>query len=526
MAEETYELRLEQEGFHIIPVGAEQLSLHPAVGGQLAVQLLPSSAVQAKGLKDLSPNLFLSTEEQKEEHLVIQYGDSWFQDLLGELSNLGGQILDYPVFCTDGIAWSNRVILASLAPYLSPHLDEDSCLVLPDCRLSQFLLFHNHLFSRSGLTSAEVSSVSRIAATLGLAPVTTQVTPNYHQEDKVDYQLAFSKQHREYLDKVLGHSDLASQVLRVADRPKRMIHPDFLSAVMRPCSPSSAAEPEYARTECAECGRTFEDVEMFKSHMETLHQTLDRPRERKYSCKFCDKNFHYQLNVKKHMFLVHPGCKDGQLGKENQENGQDMEVDEDEEGDMLEKKGKIQCPELEHFKCKICGEYNKSKRALVAHIQSHYGGGYKCEFPGCDSVFKENAKLTRHKLVHTGVKAFKCSYCHLAFSLRHNLKMHEKTHTRTDLLQCRFCGYQTIQRSNMRLHEATHGEFGDKMAATQGGRGKAGKAATRQHGKPRDSSPENSPVKAEATVRLKETEQETPDEIEKFIAEMEKDQEM
>merc|ERR1712126_525650 len=124
-----------------------------------------------------------------------------------------------------------------------------------------------------------------------------------------------------------------------------------------------------------------------------------------------------------------------------------------------------------------------------------------------------------------GVKAFKCSYCHLAFSLRHNLKMHEKTHTRTDLLQCRFCGYQTIQKSNMRLHEASHGEFGEKLVS-QGGKGKAGKVATRQQGKPRDSPPENSPVKAEATVRLEDAEQETPDEIEKFIAEMEKDQEM
>merc|ERR1711890_58410 len=96
---------------------------------------------------------------------------------------------------------------------------------------------------------------------------------------------------------------------------------------------------------------------------------------------------------------------------------------------------------------------------------------------------------------------------------------------RTDLLQCRFCGYQTLQKSNMRLHEATHGEFGEKMA-TQGGKGKAGKAATRQQGKQRDSPPENSPIKAEASVRLEDAVQETPDEIEKFIAEMEKDQEM
>ena len=69
----------------------------------------------------------------------------------------------------------------------------------------------------------------------------------------------------------------------------------------------------------------------------------------------------------------------------------------------------------------------------MAALQAHYGGGYACDYPGCTSVFKENAKLKRHKLVHTGEKAFKCDYCGLSFSLRHNLKTHEKTHTRIEL---------------------------------------------------------------------------------------------
>ena len=47
-------------------------------------------------------------------------------------------------------------------------------------------------------------------------------------------------------------------------------------------------------------------------------------------------------------------------------------------------------------------------------------------------MFRENAKLKRHKLVHTGEKAFRCETCGLSFSLRHNLKTHEKTHTRHD----------------------------------------------------------------------------------------------
>lgn len=139
------------------------------------------------------------------------------------------------------------------------------------------------------------------------------------------------------------------------------------------------------------------------------------------------------------MFLVHPGCKEQQVdGKENVESIRDIGDGTDRsEVKKLIAIGQVFNSETDQFRCKICGENCKTKRALLAHIQAHYGGGYKCDFPGCDSVFKENAKLTRHKLVHSGVKAFKCGYCHLAFSLRHNLKMHEKTHTRADMLQCR-----------------------------------------------------------------------------------------
>ena len=92
-----------------------QVDLQGGVGGQIAVQLLPQSqgASSTKGLmKELPSNLFLEQPgDQKEEgQLVIQYGDSWFQDLLADLGRLGGSALDFPVFCSDGIAWSNRLV--------------------------------------------------------------------------------------------------------------------------------------------------------------------------------------------------------------------------------------------------------------------------------------------------------------------------------------------------------------------------------------------------------------------------------
>ena len=512
MAEDTYELRLEQEGFHIIPVhGGEvamsqnktifistvwQVDLHGGVGGQIAVQLLQAQSQQGasstKGLmKELPSNLFLeqpSGDHKEEGQLVIQYGDSWFQDLLSDLGRLGTCALDFPVFCSDGIAWSNRLVnfqslgvlamkyfrllLASVSPLLTASLDdEDSCLILPDCSLAHFNQFHQHLFSRA-LPITSVAAVSRVAS---LLCVPSLLLPRIHSSSKsfntqfLDYQAIFSRQQREYLDKCYGNRWVANQVLKVAERPARRRQPlAFLASVMRPSSPLGI--PDQETVWCDQCSISFANKELLDQHMEILHKALAKPRERNFPCSFCDKRFQFQDNVQKHILLVHPGLKERPDDKENVEGAPELNrIDKRTDSKKESPQQQSQPTDVgDQFKCKICGDYCRTKRALLAHMQAHYGGGYRCDFPGCESVFKENAKLTRHKLVHTGVKAWKCSYCHLAFSLKHNLKMHEKTHTRTDMLKCRLCNYQTIQKSNLRLHEATHGEAGVKVR--RGGR--------------------------------------------------------
>ena len=91
--------------------------------------------------------------------------------------------------------------------------------------------------------------------------------------------------------------------------------------------------------------------------------------------------------------------------------------------------------------------------------------------------------------------------------------MHEKTHTRTDLQKCRYCPYETIQKSNMRLHEATHTRLPGKVRGRPAGRQNKGIA--------------NAMIGNNEQKNAKENINEgAPDEIEQFIAEMEKDQSM
>ena len=326
-------------------------------------------------------------------------------------------------------------------------------------------------------------------------------------------------------------------MLKVADRPARRRQPlDFLASVMRPTSPLGN---EQEHVWCDQCSISFSNSALLDQHIEILHKALAKPRERNFPCSFCDKRFHFQENVQKHIILVHPGRKEGPDGKENVEGASEVNQSDRNISPSKDSPNKItnqnQASDISgQFKCNICGDHLRSKRALLAHMQAHYGGGYKCDFPGCESVFKENAKLTRHKLVHTGVKAWKCSYCHLAFSLKHNLKMHEKTHTRTDMLKCRICNYQTIQKSNLRLHEATHGEAGIKVKREER-LVKGNLSLSKLKLTPfRDSSSTSSPLKGtEGADRPGEEQRqeesnthETHDEIEKFIAEMEKDQDL
>jgi len=545
MSEETYELRLDPEGFQIIPVGSDQLAVHSvdAVhGGDQIVTILPETLVhgdQDRNHKNLQPTLFLSADDSQNlvasgvqfienhkieaeethenENLVIQYGETWFQDFLVNLQGIGNNMMDFPIFCSDGIFWSNRLILASLGNFLTDFLGEDSCLILPDFLKSEFRIFHEYLFSKDNISHSDMIDVCKIGAVFGFQFYTGMQYEGPKSE--VNYQEIFKNQQEEYFKKVYGHAELVNHVMKVADKPKKPKVSVFLNEFLF----NDSAKGQTIT--CEECGRRFEDEKQFKSHTEIVHRKLEKPLLKPFPCKFCPKTFSYLLNVRRHTFLVHPNAqeKPEEVITYNFDtsngNDEDDETQEYDRSSFIQQKPDF--PELEKFKCKICGEFLKSKRYLVAHIQSHYGGGYKCDFPGCTSVFRENAKLNRHKLVHTGVKAFKCEYCHQTFSLRHNLKMHEKTHTRTDLQKCRFCSYETIQKSNMRLHEATHSKVPGKVKGRPAGRQSKGINKVVEGQEKMEVSNRN---EKEEKQEKQEINEETPDEIEQFIAEMEKDQ--
>ena len=78
---------------------------------------------------------------------------------------------------------------------------------------------------------------------------------------------------------------------------------------------------------------------------------------------------------------------------------------------------------------------------------------FNCE--QCGKGFKEESKLKRHSLIHSGLKPYSCQFCNKAFSLKQNRDIHERLHTGSGF-SCSYCQEIFSQKVNLRKHEFKH----------------------------------------------------------------------
>ena len=100
---------------------------------------------------------------------------------------------------------------------------------------------------------------------------------------------------------------------------------------------------------------------------------------------------------------------------------------------------------------------------------------FKC--PECGRGFKEESKLRRHSVIHTGEKPWDCSFCGRCFSLKQNKEIHERLHTGERPHACGYCGEFFIQKVNLRKHEAKHQRLNHVITENTGLRESQGRAA-------------------------------------------------
>ena len=81
------------------------------------------------------------------------------------------------------------------------------------------------------------------------------------------------------------------------------------------------------------------------------------------------------------------------------------------------------------FECTLCNKMFKRKEYLSRHTLVHSGlRPYNCTY--CDKSFNDPSSLGRHHKMHesNNVKSFVCTVCDKKFTTIYYLRSHEKTH--------------------------------------------------------------------------------------------------
>jgi len=149
---------------------------------------------------------------------------------------------------------------------------------------------------------------------------------------------------------------------------------------------------------CTLCGSTYKSAKVLQMHTQNVHKGKKRKNENNciYHCKVCDKKFHLKQIFDNHV-MTH--------GAETP------------------------------YHCKQCDAKYKSPASLRSHVRGVHRGKSRrpaddslCKFECviCKKKFHMKPALTRHLLVHSDERPWKCKHCSSEFKRRDCLMDHIK----------------------------------------------------------------------------------------------------
>ena len=106
------------------------------------------------------------------------------------------------------------------------------------------------------------------------------------------------------------------------------------------------------------------------------------------------------------------------------------------------------------YRCNMCEKAYRNSGDLKTHMNMHAGiRPYGCAV--CQRSFTARGVLARHMRTHTGERPYSCFVCAKAFADRRSRHDHILTHTGEKPHQCSICGKNFLQSSTLRTHVKT-----------------------------------------------------------------------
>ena len=102
--------------------------------------------------------------------LLLEYGPGWRSDLLQDIHSSCNDMFSYPVFCRDGVFWSNKLLLAAASKMMAVAIsssDPESCLVIPDLSRHDLKHFYDTVF-RDYEEIVNINSIRNVANTFSV----------------------------------------------------------------------------------------------------------------------------------------------------------------------------------------------------------------------------------------------------------------------------------------------------------------------------------------------------------------------